>query len=86
MLNILGQAPLVTVIKMAYPYYSKIQYDWNITYLFPIYFCFHLLYDEFLTYWSHRIFSIGTFEGTVIWVFLYFYAKYYYHRPDLYKI
>jgi hypothetical protein len=27
LLNILGQVPLVSLIKLAYPYYSKVQYD-----------------------------------------------------------
>ena len=44
-INILGQSPLVTLIKMAYPYYSKVQYSWDITYAFPLYLVFHFVYD-----------------------------------------
>lgn len=44
-LNIAGQTPLITAIKMCYPYFSKVQYNWSLTYMFPIYFMFHLAYD-----------------------------------------
>jgi lathosterol oxidase len=55
LINIIGQTPLVTLIKMCYPYYSKVQYNWNITYMFPAYLLLHIAYDEFLTYWAHRL-------------------------------
>jgi hypothetical protein len=45
LLNIMGQTPLITLIKMMYPYYSKVQYDWNITMMFPIYLILHIIYD-----------------------------------------
>lgn len=45
LINIVGQTPLVSFIKMAYPYYSKVQYDWNLAYLFPVYLLFHVAYD-----------------------------------------
>ena len=44
-INILGQTPIVTLIKVSYPYLSKVQYNWNLTYMFPLYFLFHLVYD-----------------------------------------
>lgn len=45
MVNIIGQTPLVTLVKMCYPYFSKVQYDWNISYLFPVYIILHIMYD-----------------------------------------
>lgn len=40
---------------MCYPYYSKVQYNWNITYMLPVYLLLHIVYDEFFTYWIHRL-------------------------------
>lgn len=54
-LNILGQAPLVSLIKLGYPYYSKIQYEFHFTPIVLLYLFFHIVYDEFLTYWAHRL-------------------------------
>ena len=54
-MNILGQTPLVNLIKIGYPYFSKVQYSFNITPLFPLYLLIHVIYDEFLTYWFHRL-------------------------------
>lgn len=46
---------------MAYPYYSKAQYDWSsITAYLPLYLCFHIVFDEFLTYWAHRLLHTPT--------------------------
>lgn len=44
-INIIAETPLVAALKMAYPYYSKVEYSWNITYLFPIYLILHVMYD-----------------------------------------
>lgn len=53
-LNIIGQAPLVSLIKMGYPY-SKIQYEFSFSIATVGYLVFHICYDEFLTYWAHRL-------------------------------
>jgi len=45
LLNILGQVPLITLIKMGYPYFSKVQYSWNITPVFWLYLALHIIYD-----------------------------------------
>lgn len=54
-LNILGETPLVTLIKMGYPYFSKVQYTIQWHPLLPLYLILHVVYDEFLTYWFHRL-------------------------------
>ena len=55
MLNIIGQAPLVSLIKMGYPLYSKIQYEFVFGPQAFVYLLMHIVYDEFLTYWAHRL-------------------------------
>lgn len=54
-LNIIGETPLVNLVKLGYPYFSKIQYSYSFEPVFILYFLFHVLYDEFLTYWFHRL-------------------------------
>ena len=54
-LNILGETPLVTLIKLGYPYFSKVQYGWAWHPLLPLYILLHVAYDEFFTYWFHRL-------------------------------
>jgi len=51
----MGQTPLISLVKIGYPYYSKIQYDFTFTSMTPLYLLFHFCYDEFLTYWGHRL-------------------------------
>ena len=45
MLNIIGQTPLVSLIKMGYPYYSKVQYEFVVAPSTIFYLLFHVCYD-----------------------------------------
>ena len=56
LLNIFGEAFLVSLIRMAVPRYSFIYFDtndWPI-WIIPLSILFHVLWDETLTYWAHR--------------------------------
>jgi Delta7-sterol 5-desaturase len=55
LLNIVGQTPLISLVRMGYPYYSKVQYEWSFTPMTVFYLIFHVCYDEFFTYWGHRL-------------------------------
>jgi hypothetical protein len=44
-LNILGETPLVTLIKLGYPYFSKVQYTIQWHPLLPLYLILHVIYD-----------------------------------------
>jgi hypothetical protein len=43
-LNILGQTPLIAIIKMGYPY-SKVQYEFSFGLTTIVYLLFHVCYD-----------------------------------------
>ena len=66
LLNIWGEAFLVSMLRMAIPRYSFIYYDlaeyplWVV----PITICLHVIWDETLTYWAHR------FLHTYKWLYL----------------
>ena len=55
LVNIVGQVPLVVLIKMGYPYFSKVEYEFNWRPAMLLYIFLHVVYDEFLTYWFHRL-------------------------------
>ena len=44
-INIVGQTPLVTLIKMGYPYFSKAQYEWKVSSSLFGFLLLHILYD-----------------------------------------
>lgn len=66
LLNIWGEAFLVSLLRMGIPRYSFIYYD--ITeyplWMVPVSICFHVVWDETLTYWAHR------FLHTYKWLYL----------------
>jgi Delta7-sterol 5-desaturase len=45
----------VTLIKLGYPYFSKVQYGFSFQPVMVFYLLLHIVYDEFLTYWFHRL-------------------------------
>jgi hypothetical protein len=44
-LNIIGETPLVNLIKLGYPYFSKAQYSFSWQPMLPLYLILHVAYD-----------------------------------------